>query len=232
MPSTKKNRFPVPHKVITDADINEMNRMTEIALLNTPLGGVIDFGEMIKESSYGKLTLSVQHAMDSYIKGKTVYDFGAGNLVLSEAIRKMGAKRVIAIDKEVKESKDPFVVSYRCYFDKFLTSSSRRPKPGDVAFLSWPSNHPLPGLLDLLSRFDTIIYLGKNTDGSACGWPGFFHQMYLRTVLEYVPHRRNSLIIYGKHDDKLAIEHRLLRLEERAGGDQSKQYNFDEKESR
>jgi len=66
-----------------------------------------------------------------------------------------------------------------------------------VAFLSWPANHSMPGLFELLAPAQWIVYLGKNTDGSACGTPEFFSRMLYREVKFYVPEQPNSLIVYG-----------------------------------
>jgi hypothetical protein len=81
----------------------------------------------------------------------------------------------------------------------------------------------MSGLLWLLSRFKTVIYLGKNTDGRACAWPGFFDEMSHRPVLDHIPDRRNTLIVWGKKDKNLKRE---FLLEEVAGMDWSKCYSF------
>ncbi len=44
----------------------------------------------------------------------------------------------------------------------------------DVAFVSAPPNEPAPGLVGLLQAASVVVYVGKNTDGTACGWPGMF----------------------------------------------------------
>jgi len=54
------------------------------------------------------------------------------------------------------------------------------------------------GLLQALDRADVVIYLGCNTDHSACGSPELFRQLCGRELLGHVPHRRNTLLIYGR----------------------------------
>lgn len=215
----------------TEKDFNNLVKVAEIALLNTKEGEIIDFEKMMYESSYGKLNKLMQHTIDSFVKGKVVYDLGAGDLKLSKAMLSLGANQVYAIDKEgLHDPRQPIdkLTFFEGYFDMFIEEHPELPEKDAVAFVSWPANHKLGGLLDLMEKFETIIYLGKNTDGRSCGWPGFFHKMYLRPVLAHVPWKRNTLIIWGKHDDKLAVEHRQLVLEERAGGDHSKCYDFKE----
>lgn len=224
MPSKKKVRFAK-----FENDIHKMVRMSEVALINTPVGEVIDFSKMMEESAYGKLTTAMQHAMDSYVKDRRVFDFGAGDMTHAQAMLKMGAMDVVAIEKNFagQKSPDKRIKQFEGTFLDYIQRGNDFSFEHCTAFISWPANHKLDGLLDLLEKFRVIMYLGKNTDGSACAWPGFFHQMYLRPVLEHVPHRRNTLIIWGEHNDKLAIEHRELKLEERAGGDHTRCYDFD-----
>ena len=78
------------------------------------------------------------------------------------------------------------------------------------AFLSWPQNSVIVGLADLLLRFPCVAYLGSNTSGNACGWPGLFRRLASRPVLEYVPERKNALIVYGN----VSVKNRELVGEE------------------
>jgi hypothetical protein len=212
-----------------DDDLKKAVRVMEVALLNTEIGEVIDFERMMYESSYGKLTMAMRHAMHSHVKNKRVFDLGAGDLSLSKILLGMGAKAVVAIDKELTEPKTTVkgLETFRGSFLDFVDSSGpvRKPTKAGVAFLSWPSNHKMNGLLELVDRCSTVVYLGKNTDGSACAWPEFFGVMAFRPVLEHVPHKRNTLIVWGKKDMKLG---RAFLREERAGMDQSKEYKFEE----
>lgn len=225
MPSKKKVKF-----VKYDDDFRKMVRMSEVALINTPIGGVIDFDKMMNESAYGKLTTAMEHAIDSYVKGKRVFDMGAGDMTHSKQLLKMGAMDVIAIDSNFagQKSPDKRIKQFEGNFFGYLTDGEYKSYGHCVAFISWPANHKMDGLLELLQPFKTIIYLGKNTDGSACAWPGFFREMMLRPVIEHVPFKRNTLIVWGEQDERLFMNpNRKPMLEELAGFDHSKQYNFD-----
>lgn len=84
-----------------------------------------------------------------------------------------------------------------------------------MAFVSWPANRPDEGLLTLLKRAATLIYLGKCTDGTCCGWPGLFTYFLSRELLVHVPDEYNTLFVYGG-----ALETpRTGEWEERAGLD-------------
>jgi hypothetical protein len=63
---------------------------------------------------------------------------------------------------------------------------------------------------------ETLVYLGKNTDGSACGFPGLFEVLARREILAYVPDRPNTLIIYGKFIRQPNEPHREPMPEEHA----------------
>jgi hypothetical protein len=82
-----------------------------------------------------------------------------------------------------------------------------------VAFISWPTNRELKGLIEIASECGTIIYIGKNTDGTCCAWPEFFEFLRERKVMQYIPDRLNCCIIYGGWCSK----RKYVRHEEAAG---------------
>lgn len=172
-------------------------------------------------SLWGTLTEPIQHKILPYIKEKVVYDFGAGNLTFPRAFLRMGAQRVVAIDKvplvEHKHPVDAGITVYEEYFLEFLNRRRDLPEKDAVAFLSWPANYKLEGLLDLMANFDTIIYIGKTTGACMCAWPGFFEAMLLRPIQTYLPDIQNNFIVWGKHDDTLAANPREPVQEEWSG---------------
>jgi hypothetical protein len=220
------------------AKMKEVIRRAEIALVSTPMGEVIDMDRLLFEPTYGKMNEEQMKVIQGAVKDKTVFDLGAGDYTNSLILRGLGASRIVAIDKEFfgpTNRPTKGVTQYQMTFKAFLHVQRTKlqkvdfPKRGDVAFLSWPANYEMKGLLDLLSWFDTIIYLGKNTDSTACAWPEFFRVMQKRPVLSYVPHRRNTLIHYGATDRKLE---RGMKGEELAGMDDITSYTFQEAEDR
>lgn len=134
---------------------------------------------------------SLQRAhVSKVVSNRVVTDLGAGDLFLSKQLLALGANSVIAVDKERYTKKIPSKITYKqALFSKIID-------PIDIAFISWPSNYE-NHLTPLASHANTIIYLGKNTDGSACGTPSLFQHFLLRSVLIYIPDRANTLIIYG-----------------------------------
>jgi len=150
-------------------------------------------------SSYGQLTNEQLAVLIQYTKGKVVHDLGAGSLELARIVRSGhrrgrrtgGACKVIAIDKErISPPSDPCIEVVWTLFKDYK-------EPIDIALVSWPQNVPDAGLLDLIERSRIIIYLGKNTDGMMCGWPGLFWSFLSRALLAYVPDRKNVLAVYG-----------------------------------
>jgi hypothetical protein len=144
--------------------------------------------------SYGELYDQQRVALVPYIKGTEVYDLGAGNLKLSHELIHLGASAVNAIDKEHMPA--PLVPGVKTFRKTFAAFQKRLPD-GAVVFLSWPPNHEMPELWQLLRRAEVIIYLGKNTDGRMCGTPALFKHLLTRRLDEYVPHGNNSMIVYG-----------------------------------
>jgi hypothetical protein len=149
---------------------------------------------------YGKLSKAQIDALSPYVRGTTVHDLGAGCMKLSRQLLDLGASQVVAVDKEApkRRSANPRIRVEHTLFSQFDESP-------DVAFLSWPSNHFLHGLADILRRARVVVYLGKNTDGTACGHWTLFSGLLLREALVYVPERKNTLIVYGAHRDTARV---------------------------
>jgi hypothetical protein len=141
--------------------------------------------------SFGRLSDEQQHAVRPLVVGKVVYDLGAGSGELARLLVCLGAERVVAVDKEdFPPLDDPRIERRFQYFEH----CEERP---ELVFLSWPMNYQDPGLFRLVSSARLVVYVGKNTDGTSCGWPSLFRALSAREILCYKPERRNTLICYG-----------------------------------
>jgi hypothetical protein len=139
---------------------------------------------------YGTLTDQQASLVEGLVRGQVVYDLGAGDLYLTCELLRLGATKVIAIEKEdLHFNGVPDEIEYRKMLFRDVQDD-----PIEVAFVSWPSNYD-NGLLPLLRRSQVVIYLGKNTDGTACGTPELFRYL-LKRKAEGLPHRKNTLICY------------------------------------
>lgn len=165
------------------------------------------------------MTLSHAHAtaIQRHVEGKVVHDLGAGNLTLSVTLLKLGAVRVIAVDKEPPRTRSmPNGLTYvQSLFRNYKEVS-------DVAVASWPINNP-SGLHRLVEHSRVVIYLGKNTDATVCGYEEFWDHLIRREVLEYLPSRAQSLVIYGPR----RVE-RVKLPEELAATDIERIWGYDE----
>lgn len=143
---------------------------------------------------YGRLNPEQKKAIQPFVRGHQVHDLGAGDLNLAVELLKLGATGVTAIDKEdpPKKTLDPAITYTKALFSAFAKLQA------DVAFVAWPMNHANPDLNEICMNAQTVIYLGKNTDGTACGDRSLFDIFLYRKLLAYVPHRDNTLIILGK----------------------------------
>jgi len=145
---------------------------------------------------YGRLTPVMEPLIAEIIHGKEVWDLGAGDLDHAKHLLRLGADRVMAVDKEgfsASKFRGTAIHPIHSYFQDVIP-----PAQGiEVAFVSWPANNRLPGLTDLLRASRVVIYLGNNTGGAACGGLEMFDHLTRRKVVFHLPERRNSLIIYG-----------------------------------
>jgi hypothetical protein len=139
--------------------------------------------------SQGRLSDAQSRAIRPYIVGRKVHDLGAGDMKLSGILVDLGALEVIAIDKQIQTiQSNPRIKPILSYFDHYKD-------PIDVAFVSWPMNFEGTGIVPLIKRADTIIYLGKNTDGNSCGSSELFSYTKRLKLLSYIPDSSNTLII-------------------------------------
>ena len=141
--------------------------------------------------SHGVLQPEQRKALRPFVHERIVHDLGAGDLSLARVLLKLGAREIVAVDKETPRARPPDKI-------KVVKSPFQAYTPGDldVAFLSWPANYYLRGLIRLLQKAKTVVYLGKNTDGTACGFDEMFAYLTKRQVAAHVPHPDNTLIVY------------------------------------
>lgn len=141
---------------------------------------------------YGFLDSQQRQVVSLCVKGEDVLDVGAGDLNLTKELVKLGANTVVALDKEfprgLKYSSKISLV--QAYFYVYT-------KPSKVSFVSWPVNRETKGLLEILETSEVVVYLGKNTDGVACGSTSMWDHLLCREVLHHCPSRENTLIVYG-----------------------------------
>lgn len=163
---------------------------------------------------YGVLTDEMRAAMAPRVKDHDLWDLGAGDLRLSREMTAMGA-RVLAIDPRAPD--DPAIETIRgTYLDALPRLDITPPR---VVLLSWPQTSDAPGLLEILSAVPVVIYLGANTNGSACGTPGLWAHLTTREVLAEVRTEHNDLLIYGapcgprplRPEEQAALSERVLR---------------------
>lgn len=140
---------------------------------------------------FGTLTDEQLLVVQRHVEGQVVHDLGAGDLVLSRTLLLQGAEKVYAVDKTLPRRRpDPGIVLVGGYFHHY-------PAVPTVAFVSWPTNIQDLGLIKVVERSQKVIYLGCNWGGTMCGSPLLFQHLCQREVLDHVPDRSNTLIVYG-----------------------------------
>lgn len=143
---------------------------------------------------FGVVTKEMDYALVPHVRGRVVWDLGAGFLTHAKRLLELGASEVVAVDKEeMPDPSSPRITRVRSHFTDLVV-----PDGGiDVAFLAFPQNTTLHGLISILERSQVVVYFGSNTDGTACGDVTLFEHLRGRGVLSHVPGRRGSLVVYG-----------------------------------
>lgn len=150
------------------------------------------------------------------VKDRVIHDLGAGDLGMAHLLVELGAKHVVAVDRAesiaVKALKpDGPIEFHRMDHDAYVSQGMRdryemvsapsprfaQPQKPDVVFMSWPFNMPDSGLLLLASMAKSVIYLGSNWGGTACGFPDLFEHFVTRELVAHIPERPNTLIVLG-----------------------------------
>lgn len=136
--------------------------------------------------------------------GERVVELGAGDLSLACELVRLGARYVSTYDRlpYVDPPCDKVYPDQRHYSFSQLASVWTRHDGGDLTVVCWPAvNMPSleeKSLVNILTLSSKIAYLGKNTDGTGCGFGELFEYLLCRRVIKHVPHRQNSLTIYGE----------------------------------
>lgn len=162
------------------------------------------------------LTHSQARCLRSVVQNRTVHDIGCGSGELSRWMAQNGAWRVYAVDKDIgtlpKKFAQPNVVRVAASFAAY--SKKLAGDVGDVAVISWPWDSKHDGLVELLRKFTVVVYIGKNTDGSACGSNDLWQHLTTRALREEIPDQRNVLLHYGPE----VFDKPALRSEEEIAG--------------
>ena len=165
----------------------------------------------------GALSIEQRVTIWPFVDGRVVTDVGAGDGALAVRIATLGAREVVAIDKHVvKYGALPKITPVISHFEDYKGKA-------EVAFVSWPPQWGTDGIVKVIERAERIIYLGSNMDGTVCGSYEFWDLVTRRRVLQHVPGRRNTLIIYDREK-----EQRKLLPEEFAALNQRKIYSYNE----
>lgn len=163
-------------------------------------------GSLMTFLSIGKLNDEQEAVLRQFVMGYNIHDIGAGQLGLSKKLIELGAHTVTAVDRIYADFRNnnfndcapwvaplPGISLVGEYFEEY----ARHGHFIDVAFISWPEAYHQQGIVQLIERARVVIYLGSNFDGISCGSEDMFCTLSQRNVLATVPHRFNTLIVYG-----------------------------------
>ena len=161
---------------------------------------------------FAHLTPKMRRVLHEYAENRLVYDLGAGDCKLARQVAKY-ARSVFAVDPKIsgRLRADGNIVYIPWTFDNFMHGVD---PPWEVALVSWPPNNDraMQTLLPILAQSAVVIYIGCNTDGTACGTPDLFRHFAQRTLLVEIPNRRNTMLVLGPQSG-----YRELTFEEFAG---------------
>lgn len=157
--------------------------------------------------------------LEPFVKDQSILDLGAADLEGSELMLELGARDVLAVDRSSMPAPSSSRIETRV--TQFHQLEETRP----VVLASWIVNWPV-NIEPLLGAAERVVSISKNTDASACGYPGMWTHLCRRELLLYVPECRNTLTVYGPR-----VIERPPTGEEFAALNQGRMYSFDEAEA-
>lgn len=166
---------------------------------------------------YGKLVGTQGAALSEFITGRIVHDLCCGDGTLTKWMAANGARHVHAVDINSGvlpvRFKAPNITRHHCALAHYLRNMAVTPK--DMAFCSWPSNSNTEALLPTIKKFNRVAYLGKNTDGTACGQHDLWRHLTKRTLFHEVADKTNCLLLYTTNE---VFPEPMFRSEEEIAG--------------
>lgn len=159
----------------------------------------------LRPLAWGRLYQRLDRAgpvLQEAVQGRRVWDLGAGTGAHADYLLDLGAASVVAVEKERAHWPDETRagLEWRCTtFKELLLDLLTTREPIDVAFVAYPINYPVLGLIPLLQRARTVIYYGSNDMGTSCGWPELFRILLDRPVEAHLTWERprEALTVYG-----------------------------------
>lgn len=155
---------------------------------------------------YGEVSAEMLDAIARTVRWKTAWDLMCGEANWAARFFAFGATDVEAVDKEDFDGH-----CTRAYLDAWQPRFK-----AEVAFLSWPVNRQVPGLVGLLEQVETVIVLSRNDDSTSCGWWDLWGYLATREVLGEIQDERNDLLVYGKPLGEARAPDQLRREEQAA----------------
>lgn len=153
------------------------------------------------------------------VKDQDILDLGACDLAGSDMLVELGARSVLAVDRNrMPTPSSERIITKQCYFHQL---DEVRP----VVFASWIVNWDV-NIDPHLEQAKFIVSISKNTDQSACGYTRMWEHLRRREVLLHLPDQRNVLTVYGPK-----YINRPILGEELAGLMPMKLFTFDEAEN-
>jgi hypothetical protein len=128
--------------------------------------------------------------LEPFVQDRSILDLGAAQLEGSELLLELGARDVLAVDRN--RMPKPSSSSITTRVAQFHMLEETRP----VVFASWIVNWPV-NIERHLEEAELVISISKNTDGSSCGYPQMWELLMRREILLHVPEFQNTLTVYG-----------------------------------
>jgi len=157
-----------------------------------------------RDQGHGGFTGAMIKVLKPFLRrGPHILYPGSGHGQKAHFLCECGAKKVTCIEKEVHVLNASSVYNKStipCVVDYVQNVPEKLYDQADMVLLSWVQPYTFPcnrETFERLDKVDHLIYLGKNTDGTACADPILFSYLLTREVLHYVPDRVNTMIVYG-----------------------------------
>lgn len=151
-----------------------------------------------------KITPEQQALLRDVVRHKDVADLGSGSGTLARLCARLGAKSVLAVDKEYTNGRIPKPANRKIRFVGALFADLEQLPPDTVAVMSWPVNYEFVSrrLLWVTHNVHTVVYIGINDGVTQCGTP---------TLFAGLEERLGSPLKKGGYQDMLVYSRSIVR---------------------
>lgn len=147
------------------------------------------------------ITPGQQDLLRAVVWREHVADLGAGSGNLARLCARLGARSVLAVDKEYSHGRIPKPANKKIQFVGTYFTHLLPLSPSTIAIVSWPANYEVVTreLLRVTQDVRTVVYIGVNDGTTQCGTPALFAGLQERLGRPLKEDGHQDMLVYSRN---------------------------------